>query len=148
MQVPKLDIQGDYNSKGPFYALVTDYAQLLTSAGLCVFAPLGILVPIPELIAAVTGWDFTMGEGLTTGQRINTLRQAFNTRKGCLPLDVRYPARLAKAAESGPLAGLLPDFAATKAGYFAAMKWDLKTGKPYRRTLIELGLDGLVRDYW
>lgn len=147
VQVSSLEIHGNYNSKGQFYALVTNYAQLFSSSGLCIFAGLGIPVPLPEFIAAVTGWDFTMNEGLRAGQRINTLRQVFNSREGCLPLDVRYPPRLATAAESGPLAGLLPDFTATKAGYFAAMKWDLKTGKPYRQTLIELGLDGLVRDF-
>lgn len=146
LQLPCLKMHGDYDSKGQFYALLANYTQLFSSSGLCLFAALGVPVPLPELISAATGWQFSMAEGLRAGWRINTLRQAFNNREGVRPLDVRYPPRLAIAAESGPLAGLLPDFSATRAGYFAAMRWDLKTGKPYRFTLIELGLDELVRD--
>jgi len=33
-----------------------------------------------------------------------------------------------------------------KSGYFAALGWDLKSGKPYRETLIDLGLDKLASD--
>jgi aldehyde:ferredoxin oxidoreductase len=46
----------------------------------------------------------------------------------------------------GPFADVTVDFDAALATYYAAMGWDLKTGKPYRRILADLGLDELTRD--
>jgi aldehyde:ferredoxin oxidoreductase len=32
--------------------------------------------------------------------------------------------------------------------YYNLMGWDLKTGKPYRKTLEDLGLEDVARDLW
>jgi aldehyde:ferredoxin oxidoreductase len=32
--------------------------------------------------------------------------------------------------------------------YYKLMGWDPKTGKPFRRTLFELGLDDVATDLW
>jgi aldehyde:ferredoxin oxidoreductase len=32
--------------------------------------------------------------------------------------------------------------------YYKIMGWDMKTGKPYRRTLINLGLEEVAKDLW
>jgi aldehyde:ferredoxin oxidoreductase len=46
----------------------------------------------------------------------------------------------------GPFADVNVDFDAALATYYAAMGWNLKTGKPYRRTLADLGLGELAKD--
>jgi aldehyde:ferredoxin oxidoreductase len=147
-RVPNVEKYHDYDAKGPLYALGADFFQLISSAGLCAF---GALIPtrsVAECISAVTGWDFSIEEGLTAGRRIQTLRQCFNCREGLRPIDFTLPKRLSVAPSMGPYAGVAVDFAATKASYFAAMGWDLKTGKPYQRTLNELGLQELTGDLW
>jgi len=105
-------------------------------------------VPVAEFVAAVTGWDFTWLEGLNAGHRILTLRQAFNAREGLTPDGFELPARVVLAASSGPNAGVKVDISALKTHCFAALGWDLKTGKPYRRTLMNLGMDDLTKDLW
>jgi len=146
LQSPKLAIYGDYEGKGPMYATGAAYYQLLSSSGLCALYTVAFAVPVAELIAPVTGWDFDWEEGLKAGRRILTLRQAFNAREGLSPEEFKLPERVMLPQSVGPSTGVKIDFDSLKNSYFAAMGWDLKSGKPYRQTLIELGLDELTSD--
>lgn len=146
LQSPKLAIYGDYEGKGPMYATGAAYYQLLSSSGLCALYMVAFAVPVAELIAPVTGWDFGWAEGLKAGRRILTLRQAFNAREGLLPEEFKLPERVMLPQSVGPAAGAKIDYDSLKSGYFAAMGWDIKTGKPHRQTLIDLGLDELTSD--
>jgi len=146
LQPIKLEVYGDYNSKGPTYATGAAYYQLLSSAGLCTLYTVAFAVPVVELIAPVTGWDFSWEEGLKAGRRILTLRQAFNSREGLSPAEFKLPERVTAPQAVGPAAGAKVNFNALKKGYFEAMGWDIKSGKPYRQTLIEMGLDQLAGD--
>jgi len=83
-------------------------------------------------------------EAIKAGKRIATLRQAFNVREGLKPSDFKIPKRFLKALNVGPATGQLIDFDAIRAGYFASMGWDLKSGKPYTLTLKELELDSFI----
>lgn len=148
LQVPKLEVYGDYTSKGPMYALGAEFFHLYSACGLCALLMVGNSEPLAELISAVTGWDFGWIEGLNAGRRILTLRQAFNAREGLLPGEYKLPERVALPRPVDPSHGEKIDFDTLKSGYFAAMEWDLKSGKPYRRTLISLGLDELTSDLW
>lgn len=149
LQAPKVELHGDFESKGPMYKMGFEFYTLLSSAGLCslsvVFNP---AVPVAEFIAAVTGWDFTWAEGLNAGHRILTLQQAFNVREGLTPEEFKLPPRMVLSPTTGPNAGLKIDIDALKSHCVSALGWDLKTGMPYRRTLIDLGLDELTRDLW
>ena len=147
LETPKLEVHGDYLAKGPMYALGAEYFLFYSSAGLCTYAAiLNTKYPLVELMCAVTGWDLTPSEGLTAGQRIATLRQCFNVREGLKPDDLRLPDRVRRPATMGPFADVNVDFDAALATYYAAMGWNLKTGKPYRRTLADLGLGELAKD--
>jgi aldehyde:ferredoxin oxidoreductase len=147
LETPKLEVHGDYLAKGPMYAIGAEYFLFYSSAGLCTYAAiLNTTYPLVEFVCAVTGLNFTASEGLTAGQRIATLRQCFNIREGLKPEDLRLPDRLRRPATTGPFADVSVDFDSALATYYAAMGWDLKTGKPYRRTLAYLGLDELTKD--
>jgi len=147
LETPKLKVHDDYSAKGPIYAVGAEYFLFYSSAGLCTYAAiLDTTYPLVEFICAVTGWDFTAPEALTAGQRIATLRQCFNFREGLKPDDLRLPDRVRQPTTMGPFADITVDFDAALATYYAAMGWNLKTGKPYRRTLAELGLDELTED--
>jgi aldehyde:ferredoxin oxidoreductase len=93
---------------------------------------------VAELIAGASGWDFGWDEALKAGRRILTLRQAFNAREGLTPDQFELPKRITSTAKV--------DHAALRDGYFAEMKWDVKSGKPSKEVLSALGLLELTHD--
>lgn len=139
---PKLDPL-DYQAKGPIYATGSSYYQLINACGLCSTPLKSGNFPVADCISAVTGWDFTMTEGLRAGWRIQTLRQAFNLREGLRPADFSLPQRISEPTITGPFAGRAIDFDALRQNFYAAMGWDT-SGWPSELTLRELGLDSLI----
>jgi len=138
-------IQDDTRHKGEMYANAHNYHNLIASAGLCYFA--SVLHPgyyVIEFVAAVTGWDYTLQEGLETGRRIETVRQAFNLREGLTPSYFKMPKRITEPPDVGPFAGKKVDFHTAQRNYYKAMGWDPQTGKPFESTLEELGIKDLI----
>jgi len=143
LQFPEVD-QLDLEASAPIYATCSDLDRLSTSAGLCWFGLFPETLPLIEAISAITGWDFTLTEGLTVGRRIQTLRQAFNIREGVNTSEWHIPERLAAAPEKGPIAGRKINFEAMKKMGYAALGWDAESGRPLESTLKDLGLRELV----
>jgi len=138
-------VQEDTQHKGKLYADTHNYHDLVASAGLCYFiSSLQSGYHTIEFIAAVTGWDFTLKEGLEAGRRIETVRQAFNLREGLTPKYFAMPERITAPPATGPFAGRKVDFATAQKNYYKAMGWDPETGKPLESTLQELGIKELV----
>jgi len=147
LQTPKLQPLGDFDKKGPMYAIGSKFHQLFNAAGLCALYAVHSTVPVAELVEGVTGWDFGWAEGLKAGHRILTLRQAFNAREGVTPDKFQLPRRIKEEPlKTGPGASAKIDFDTLRKGYFEEMGWDIKSGKPLPRTLKELELDKLTRD--
>jgi len=136
----------DYKSKGPIYAKGSKYHEAFVACGFCAFMLYMNTLPLVDFISAATGWDFTASELLVTGERIQTLRQAFNIREGLNLKDFDLPARLQEASSHGPLTGVRIDFDTLRKVYYQAMSWDAETGRPSDIRLSELGLKGLVED--
>jgi aldehyde:ferredoxin oxidoreductase len=127
--------------KNPFesYAIGSEYHQLLNAAGMCsLYTVATTPPPIAELIAGACGWNFSWDEALRVGRRILTLRQAFNAREGLTPDQFELPKRITSTAKI--------DYAALRNGYFSEMKWDVRSGKPSKEALADLGLADLTRD--
>ena len=85
--------------------------HIINSAGLCLFS--GFRAATPEfdkrlvgLFNAVTGWNYTLGELLMAGERIDNLRHAFNLREGINELKWTVHPRIAGKPPqiAGPLA--------------------------------------------
>ncbi|GAJ10129.1 unnamed protein product, partial [marine sediment metagenome] len=83
--------------------------HVVNAAGLCVF---GYMTTDPAtyiagFMSAVTGWDCSWNELLKAGERIATIRHAFNLREGINPLELKvHPRIIGKPPfETGPLAG-------------------------------------------
>jgi len=144
LQIPQVENKLDLQAMAPIFAICSDLDRLSTSAGLCWFGTYPETLPMVEAIAAITGWDFTLTEGLKTGRRIQALRQAFNVREGVNTSQWCMPERLDAAPETGPIRGRKIDFKAMKKLGYAALGWDTETGKPLESTLKELGLTELV----
>jgi len=143
LRLPRFDPL-DMAANAQVYATCSDLDRLWTSAGLCIFGLSPETLPLVEVLSAVTGWDFTLAEGLKAGRRIQALRQAFNIREGIDTIKWRLPKRLMVAQDAGPHKGKKVDFNAMKEKGYEALGWDAKTGKPLESTLWELGLKELV----
>ncbi len=97
---------------------------------------------------AVSGWDLTIDELIQTGERITNIRHAFNLREGLNPLEYDIPGRIMgnPPPKEGPLAGVTVDEETLDREYLSAMDWDLKTTKPSRKKLEELGLEDVAQE--
>ena len=151
---PELQVSGferyEYKSKGPASATASNFWQVGTCAGLCLF-PVVVtgIFPLTEFLNAVTGWDVSISESLETGKRIQTLRQLFNIREGIKASGVRLPNRLAgiPPKSEGPLKGVTIDIDTLVKEYRKAMGWDPDSGYPTEGSLVKLGLEQLVKKY-
>ena len=114
--------------------------------GLCIFAMWPGTLPLTEVISALTGWEYTIGEGLKAGRRIQTLRRAFNIREDINTSNWLIPNKIALAS-SGPNKGKKIDFSGMKENGYEALGWDPTTGRPLELTLDKLGLKKLVGSF-
>jgi aldehyde:ferredoxin oxidoreductase len=95
------------------YAYLTEiFYSMLDSAELCqfVFGPAWTLygpAETVEMIRAVTGWDITVEELMTVGERRLNLFRIFNAREGLDRKDDKLPKKFFKQLKgSGPTAGI------------------------------------------
>jgi aldehyde:ferredoxin oxidoreductase len=98
------------------YAAGSFYLQLLNCAGLCQFGPMTSDFPLVEYFNAVTGWDLSRDEYFIVGERILSLRKAFNVREGIKPADHALSERAVgvEPLTSGALKGVRVDLPALK----------------------------------
>ena len=102
-----------------------------------------------EAMKVITGWHITREELLRIGERIETMRQAFNVREG-LETPWKLPDRMMgiPPKDKGPRAGITLNTEDHIKEYYQAMDWDVRTGKPDKKRLIELGLDDVAEALW
>ena len=140
----------EYSGKGPISAKASAYLQVGASAGVCLM-PMMFFgnFPLLDFINAVTGWDTDMPEILNTGNRLMTLRQAFNIREGIEARDVQLPDRMKgiPAQTKGLFADVTIDIENLAREYRQAMGWDADTASPTDETLEKLGLAQLVAEF-
>lgn len=107
---------------GQFKAILGD------AIGLCGYLPYS-LQEHAELVAAVTGWDISLGELLVAAERIVTMARLFNIREGFSDADDVLPERFFQPKTNGalsdkPLKRAVMDKA--KSTYYILMGWDTK----------------------
>ena len=119
--------------------------QVMNGCGVCEFGPMTALLPMIEYINAVTGWDLSADEYFEIGERILSLRKAFNVREGIKPDDTRLHDRAIgkNPLKQGPLKGITIDIDNLQTQFFNAVGWDIDTGGPTEAKMKELGIDHL-----
>jgi aldehyde:ferredoxin oxidoreductase len=135
------EVKYSYEGRGQLDVAVTCHTEIMNSAGSCLFG--GFSMPhnaLPELIEAVTGWDFK-DDVLRTGKRILTMRHVFNLREGLKRADSLLPKRCTgePPLAEGPLKGITVDHRKLADSFFENMGWDKETLVPTRESLRELG---------
>jgi aldehyde:ferredoxin oxidoreductase len=117
--------------------LFTGVYQFTNSLGLCEFVYILQKYPLLELIKAVVGWDLDIDEAIKTGQRIQTLRQAFTLREGIDIIKNKIPERTVTV-----------DYLEDYKGYCEKMGWNSETGYPLKETLTDLNLRFAIKDLY
>jgi aldehyde:ferredoxin oxidoreductase len=138
--------------RGPHHRISTNLSHATNSMGMCNFVLGGFphIDTLMDSLKAITGWDdLTPEELIRTGERITNVRQAFNVREG-LKMPFHYPDRMMGIPPKavGPRAGLTFTEEEVFNEYLKEMDWDLKTGKPSKTRLLELGLDDVAEALW
>jgi aldehyde:ferredoxin oxidoreductase len=130
----------------------SNFHHIVNCSGMCdfVYGTLPSVDAVTDFLSAVTGWDVTSDELIRTGERIANIRQAFNIREGLNSLQFKVPDRVVgnPPKEEGPTAGVTVDEDTIYSEYLAAMDWNLKTAKPSKKKLQELGLEDVARELW
>ena len=144
-----------YTGKGKWEALFRNHSHLGNTSGACLIADLGpgMVTPvdtIPIFLSVITGWQFSPEEILRIGERISAIRQAINVREGLMPKDFKMPGRTVgdPPLKEGPTANITVDVNTMVVEYYKAMDWDLETGKPSKKKLLELGLEDVAQELW
>lgn len=103
---------------------------------------------LPDFLSAVTGWQYTIDDCFTIGERIANLRHAFNLREGHNPLQRKTHPRIIgiPPLTDGPTKGVTVDEDTMVREYCQAMAWDPVTAKPSPERLEELGIGFLIKD--
>jgi aldehyde:ferredoxin oxidoreductase len=158
IKIPPVDrgtFKHTYQGKGTWENLFRSHSHLGNTAGACLLADLGpgMVTPvdtIPTFLSVITGWEQSPEEVLRTGERISTIRQAINVREGLKPKDFKMPGRVTghPPLEEGPTANITVDAETMVAEYYRAMDWDVDTGKPSKKKLLELDLEDVAQELW
>lgn len=150
LTIPELGIipSGHFKARGkaPIVARLQDWRTLYNSMVMCVFvnppAPL-----LAQLLAAATGWPSDLQWWQRAGERIFTLKRAFNNRLGVRRGHDRLPQILFVPMANGSR-GRTPRMEILMREYYASRDWDWETGKPSRKKLVELGLPEVAEELW
>ena len=143
--LPKYQASG----KAEMHRVQSALVHTLNATGGCLFAYISYPVQyIPEFLSAITGWDYTVEDCITIGERIENIRHAFNLREGLNPLEFDLHGRLTgnPPLQAGNLKGVTLDVDTMVQEYCQAMRWNTETARPEARRLRELGLDFLIPD--
>lgn len=119
-----------------------DYGTLTNAFVLCKFMFFGGmgLTDMLHVLNAITQWDMSIDDMLTSAKRVFTLQRVLNTRLGVCRADEVLPKRVLTRTEDGGHAGMIPSgFESALDRYYALRGWD-SNGIPTLTTLRSLGL--------
>ena len=150
-ELPSGPNRHDYAGKGEVFKRAACMIHFVHCSGLCRF-PWYHMDPASmwEFVSAVTGWHIDRAEAYRIGERIANIRQAFNIREGFNALDHAIHPRMVglPPLREGPAKGITVDMDTLLQDFLEAMEWDLVTGRPSRKRLIELGLKDVAEELW
>ena len=130
--------------------ITTGFYQILSCAGMCMFSTSFGPYPFVDLLNALTGWSDDVDDYITTGLRIQTLRQAFTLREGIEISNNELPDRVIgnPPADKGPLKGKTIEYKEFYRNYCKKMGWNPENGYPLKETLENINLKFVIKDLY
>ena len=144
-----IDNRYEYSGKGQTSRVVSAITHCVNSGGLCLFASVIFRGDhFTSFFNSVMGTDYTLEDLLAIGDRIATLRIAFNLREGMRNVDFKVPGRVLgdPPLKSGATAKVTVDNETQVRDYLEAMGWNPQTGVPTRQCLERLGLEFVAEE--
>lgn len=135
--------------KAKAHKKVSNYMHVVNAAGICQF---GDHCTTPEDLAQFLtegiGEEYTAERILEIGERIATIRTAFNVREGIIPMEIKVPDRMIgiPSPSHGPHQGVTIDIRGQNEAYLREMGWDVRTGNPTPERARALGLTDVADD--
>jgi aldehyde:ferredoxin oxidoreductase len=131
-------------SKAIMASACSKYMNVGNGSGMCLFGMfLGSRrTPVFAWLNAATGWNKTPNEYMEIGERIQTIKQAFNLKHGIEPKSFRLAERalgtppLLEGANKGRTVAIDK----LSRDYWGQFGWDPDTGRPAAETLARLGI--------
>lgn len=151
--VPEATLRLAERGKGKLISYFEDWCAVIDSLEPCknIMENMEILTfnKAAKAIEAVLGLKLSPLEVRSIGTRIVNLERAFNVREGLTRSDDTLPRRfreipLSEGLSSGTILKLDPMLDE----YYSERGWNLKTGKPTRKTLKNLGLEYVANDLY
>ena len=125
-------------------AACSKFMSLSNGAGMCMFGLfLGSKkIPTFDWLNAASGWKLTPEDYMLIGERIQTLKQAFNIKHGIEPKDNFISGRALGTVpqKEGANKGRSVDIEKLAPDYWEQFGWDKNTGKPKQETLRKLDI--------
>ncbi|MFC1714276.1 aldehyde ferredoxin oxidoreductase family protein, partial [Candidatus Poribacteria bacterium] len=148
LELPEME-RTVYTGRAESQRTLVNLMHVVNAAGLCMFGYLSMNVQsIPKFMTAVTGWDCSLEDCQELGERIGTIRHAFNLREGHNPLKREVAGRSIgiPALKRGPLKDITLDMDTLVKEFLELLDWDTETTVPSAKRLKELGLDDVAAD--
>ncbi len=135
----KLDPQS-VEGKAQWVKTFQDLTAVIDSLGICLFTSFALSAEdYCDLLKAATGFDFSLEEILTCGERIWNLERLFNLQAGLDPQEDTLPKRLLEEPmPEGPNKGAVVNLSLLLEEYYRVRGW--QNGRPTESKLEELGL--------
>jgi aldehyde:ferredoxin oxidoreductase len=133
----------DSTGKGQEAVDWQNYNSVYNPLGICKFIIKGLIGPqqVVDLVNTALGWEWTVEDLLTTGERLFQLKRLINLRLGVTAADDTLPRRfLAEPRPSGGAEGVLPDLDLMLEDYYRLRDWSPE-GVPSPERLAELDLE-------
>ena len=118
------------------------------SAILCIFVQAAMSTEVlAELLNAATGFNNSLDDLYTIGERGSNIERAFNVREGLRrSWDTLPPRLLTESVKCGPTKGQVVEIEGLLTDFYKLCGWDVETGIPTPGKLNELGLQGVAKD--
>jgi aldehyde:ferredoxin oxidoreductase len=150
--IPELGIFGPsdrFNMSGRVGDLIKiqDLRHVYESLLMCNFTQ-STLTQVVNMLNAVTGWNYTVGDILRVGERITNLKRAINNKRGITRREDRMPKIAIQPLNEGATAGKTPNMEAMLKEYYEKRKWDWESGKPIKEKLEELDLKDVAESIY
>ena len=125
-------------------AACSKFMNVINGSGMCMFGTfLGITrTPTFDWLNAATGWKKTPNDYMEVGERIQTLKQAFNVKHGVEPKANILSKRALgiPAQQEGGNKGRTVPIEQVARDYWEMFGWDRTTGKPTSAALSRFGI--------
>lgn len=125
-----------------------DWRAVSASLVQCIF-PNPPVRNVVDMIAAATGYDISLDNVLSYGERMWDLKRALNLKLGYnARTSEKLPELLLKPLADGGTEGHVVDLDPMLREYYAVRDWDWETGKPSRERFLVLGMPEIAKDLW